>query len=262
MVTYRVARVTDREVLRAFLEPHRYTYMHGDLHEPYWSSTEYWGAWSGERLAAVVLVYLPITPHPILSAGEAAAVGAVYEQVIVPRFPEIYYHLQMEHIEAAAQFYAFGADHLPFWHMTCTPETFRTLAVNAARRLASIEAAAPGDLIYVPERDLMHIPAALIATGTFFGVEADGRVVAAAGTHVVSPETGCGVVGWVFTEPDYRGRGYAAACTAAATAELFQRGLSIVGLNVLQGNAPALAVYEKLGYVITNPLVEGTGTRI
>ncbi len=261
MTAYRVARVTDREALRRFLDPHRYTYMHGDLYEPYWSNTEYWGAWSGERLVAVVLVYLPIEPHPVLSAGEAAAVSVIYEQSIVPRFPEIYYHLQPEHIDAVSPLYEFGEDHLPFWHMTVTPETFRAIAVTPARRLAFPDTAASGDLVYLPERDLMHIPAALIVTGTFFGIEADGRVVAAAGTHIVSTETGCGVVGWVFTEPDYRGRGYAAACTSAATAELFRRSLNVVGLNVLQSNAPALAVYEKLGYVITNPLVEGTGKR-
>ena len=45
--------------------------------------------------------------------------------------------------------------------------------------------------------------------GVYYGVRVDGRLVAAAGTHVISPTARLAVVGNVMTHVDFRGRGYA-----------------------------------------------------
>jgi hypothetical protein len=61
-----------------------------------------------------------------------------------------------------------------------------------------------------------------IENGYYHGIYYDGRLVAVAGTHVVSPEEGVAVVGNVFTHPRYRGRGYATLATGAVTAALLK----------------------------------------
>src|SRR6478735_7958009 len=57
------------------------------------------------------------------------------------------------------------------------------------------------------------LPSTAIADGVYYGMRVNGQLVAAAGTHVVSPGARLAVVGNVLTHVDYRGRGFACATT-------------------------------------------------
>jgi predicted GNAT family acetyltransferase len=81
----------------------------------------------------------------------------------------------------------------------------------------------------------------------YYGIRVGGRLVAAAGTHVVSREMRLAAVGNVLTHRDFRSRGYAKIVTGAVTAELL-RFCDQVILNVRSDNPPALAAYRALGY--------------
>lgn len=83
--------------------------------------------------------------------------------------------------------------------------------------------------------------------GIFYGVERGGRIVSAVGTHLVSHAYSVAAIGNVFTHPDYRGRGYARACTAEVLRELRGRVQTVV-LNVGAENAAAKHIYETLGF--------------
>jgi ribosomal protein S18 acetylase RimI-like enzyme len=91
------------------------------------------------------------------------------------------------------------------------------------------------------------LPSSAIAEGVYFGMRVQGKLVAAAGTHVVSPSARLAVVGNVLTHVDHRGRGYATAVTGAVTAELLRTCDQVV-LNVRADNPPALQAYRRLGY--------------
>jgi ribosomal protein S18 acetylase RimI-like enzyme len=91
------------------------------------------------------------------------------------------------------------------------------------------------------------LPAAAIGHGIYYGIRVGGRLVAAAGTHVISQDAGLAAVGNVMTHRDYRGRGYAKITTSAVTQELLRSCEQIV-LNVRSDNPPALAAYRRLGY--------------
>ena len=90
-------------------------------------------------------------------------------------------------------------------------------------------------------------PSSAIADGVYYGIRVNGQLVAAAGTHVVSPSARLAVVGNVLTHVDYRGRGFATAVTGAVTAELLRTCDQVV-LNVRADNPPALNAYRRLGY--------------
>ena len=91
------------------------------------------------------------------------------------------------------------------------------------------------------------LPASAIADGLYYGIRVGGRLVSAAGTHVISASARLAVVGNVMTHADHRGRGYATAVTSAVTSELL-RFCDQVVLNVRADNPPALAAYRRLGY--------------
>ena len=77
-------------------------------------------------------------------------------------------------------------------------------------------------------------------------VEADGQVVFVGYADVQRPE------GWliqgVYTWPELRGRGLAKVGGSDLCRLAFAAGASHVQLAVVEGNAPGIAVYEKLGF--------------
>ena len=92
------------------------------------------------------------------------------------------------------------------------------------------------------------LPSSAIGDGVYYGLRVNGRLVAAAGTHVVSPASRLAVVGNVLTHVDFRGRGFATAVTGAVTAELLRTSDQVV-LNVRADNPPAINAYRRLGYI-------------
>lgn len=102
--------------------------------------------------------------------------------------------------------------------------------------------------------------------GVFFGLEvvrlapvgAENDFIAIAGTHLVAPGMGVAAVGNIYTHPAHRGRGYSQWVTSAVTADLLAQDMLVV-LNVDQTNTAAIHVYEKLGYRVHGPFVEGIG---
>jgi len=81
-----------------------------------------------------------------------------------------------------------------------------------------------------------------------------------AGTHLVSYSYRVAAVGDVLTHPDQRRQGHATAVTNAVVAELLRQGIQDIVLNVKQANTGAIRIYERLGFAIHCPFLEGTIT--
>jgi RimJ/RimL family protein N-acetyltransferase len=114
--------------------------------------------------------------------------------------------------------------------------------------------------LYALEGDGIYYNGQHIRDGVYFGALNRGRLVAAAGTHIYSRKAGVGVVGNVFTHPDFRGHGLATAVTASVTAKLLED-CDLVVLSVDPANRSARHVYETLGYRDTGRMVEAMATR-
>ncbi|MER7585817.1 GNAT family N-acetyltransferase, partial [Kitasatospora sp. NPDC097691] len=100
----------------------------------------------------------------------------------------------------------------------------------------------------------------MLSGGDYVGVRRDGRLLAVAGVHVHSPVQRVAVLGNVTTHPDARGRGLARACVTALCRHLAAT-TDHLGLNVRTDNAPAIRLYERLGFTTVatyNELVLGT----
>ncbi len=65
-------------------------------------------------------------------------------------------------------------------------------------------------------------PASVLDEGIYYGVRVRGRLVSAAGTHVINPREGIAVVGNVMTHADFRGHDFAKMVTSAVTGELLR----------------------------------------
>lgn len=83
--------------------------------------------------------------------------------------------------------------------------------------------------------------------GDFVGVRQEGRLVAMAGERMKLD--GFAEVSGVCTHPDHRGHGYAGALMSVVAREIIARGETPF-LHSYSSNAGAIALYERLGFVL------------
>jgi RimJ/RimL family protein N-acetyltransferase len=234
---------SDRAMLRAFLDKDRLfsAYALCDLDDREFLRTRWGVAMIRGEPIAVVLQYAGYSPQPIFVLGENAGIEAILANVIKPR--AAYVAARPEHLPAIATSYRIesGPAMLRMW---VDAEHFRPFP-GEVQRLLPIEIS---DLNRLYQLGFASwLPASAITDGLYYGVRVGGRLVSAAGTHVISPTARLAVVGNVMTHTESRGRGYATAVTGAVTADLL-RFCDQVVLNVRADNTPALAAYRRLGY--------------
>jgi ribosomal protein S18 acetylase RimI-like enzyme len=188
--------------------------------------------------------------------GDPDAVAAIL--LIQPGNAHTYATCQPQHLDALKQVYRL-ANQQPMIRMSVSADRFEhALRVPTTllggvdiRRINSLYGSEGGPSYYVPE----HIDA-----GMYRGVVNEGRLVAIAGTHVVSRQERVAVVGNVFTHPAYRGHGFATAATSAVTEDLLTCCDTVV-LTVDPNNTPAVSAYRRLGYREICQLVEASAAR-
>jgi len=233
----------DRKLLREFLERDRLraAYAVADLEEREFTRTRWGVATEGGEPIAVVLEYGGLTPQPLFVMGDADGVVAVLREVIRPRVA--YLAADETHLPAVGAVYRIepGPQMVRMW---ANRQMFRPVH-GPVMRLT------PADIVDLNRLYGLGFSGWLasesIAHGVYYGMRIAGRLVAAAGTHVISPEGRIAAVGNVMTHTDFRGRGFAKQTTSAVTQELL-RSCDDVVLNVRADNPPAIAAYRALGY--------------
>ena len=234
---------TDRGLLRDFLERDRLyaAYALCDLDDREFGRTRWGVAFGGSDPVAVVLEYAGLAPQPVFVMGESAGIAAILRELIRPR--AAYLAARTEHLPAVASIYRVEPGP-PMVRMWVDRSTFRPCPAEVAR-LLPVEV---GDLNRLYQLGFTAwLPPSAVAEGVYYGIRIGGRLVSAAGTHVISAEARLGVVGNVMTHTNFRGRGYATAVTGAVTADLLRFCEQVV-LNVRSDNPPALQAYRTLGY--------------
>jgi ribosomal protein S18 acetylase RimI-like enzyme len=239
-----VARqTTDRDALRAFLRQDRLyaAYALCDLEEQEFARTRWGAAFDGDDIVAVGLEYTGPTPQPLFVMGSTDGIAAVLRDVIKPRAAYIAARVDMlpaietqYRIDAGPEMVRMWVDRVHFRPYPATVQRLLPVDIGELNRLYQLGFAS-------------WLPSTAIADGVYYGMRVNGRLIAAAGTHVVSPTSRLAVVGNVLTHTDYRGRGFATAVTGAVTADLL-RFCDQVVLNVRADNPPAINAYRHLGY--------------
>ncbi len=234
----------DRALIRAFLERDRLfaAYAICDLDEREFPRTRWAVARAGAEVVALGVEYDGASPQPLFVMGSDAGIAAILSDILRPRIafiaalPAALATVERRyHLDPGPQMV----------RMATNQERFRPVDDPGVERLTPAEA---------PELNRLYrlgfgswLPAQSIAEGVYYGLRVRGRIVAAAGTHVVSRDSRIAVVGNVMTAAEHRGRGYAKAVTAAVTAELLGFCDDVV-LNVRADNPPALHAYRRIGY--------------
>ena len=245
------------ERLRAFLERDRLlaAYALADLDATDVERARWWLARRGEEPVAAALVVEALPFRPCFAIGETEALAAIYREGI--REPRLVISTPPAGRVAAESVFRF--ERVDRMHrMAVDLRTFRPRVAHRVTRLGPEHVEDVIDLYghasrtyFTPDRLRREI---------YFGIYAGTTLVSAAGTHVRSATSGLAAVGNVLTRLAYRDRGMATSVTSAVSQAALEEHPDVV-LNVRQDNKPAVAVYQRLGYHVHAPFIEGPAVR-
>ena len=253
---YVVRPLRDRETIRSILEERRpyAAYALGQLEPALFRLSEWWTA-ENERGRALLLHSRGGLGNATFCMGEAGALDAVLK--VHPGARSSFLTCEVHHIETLDRHFLMEHRQTMI-RMQVTSETFRPCDLEV-RRLHGDDARAINNLYRTDGVPSFYTPRQ-IEDSVYFGAIREARLVAIAGTHVISALSGIAVVGNVYTHPLWRNRHLAQACTSAVTQQLLGGCREIV-LSVDPANAPAVRAYERLGYVEVARLIEGAAVR-
>ena len=215
-----------------------------DLEEPFWSG----GTWYMRDGAAVGIVEMPGDDWQAVYAVSTRAPQASLSLVadLVDRFPPGQFVTASAGLQSALA----GRREVRW----CRPHMRYRLADPTAvpgpdPRVQPLDRS---DLTHLQnlyaEPDSAFLLPHMVDDSTFVGVFDGDRLVAAAGTHVVSESKRIAAIGAVYVSPYWRGMGLGRAVTAGVVHRLAGR-VDLIGLNVAADNKVARSVYEAIGFV-------------
>jgi RimJ/RimL family protein N-acetyltransferase len=253
-----IRRVHHPDEIRAQLEAQQaYTaYALAYLDPALFHLAEFYEAVSGERRAIVMHARGGLGPSGV-TVGDPGLVSALLRLHPGPR--QSYLTCEPTQVDAILQDYDLWRPQTMLRQQLLREDFSPPPGALPVRRLIDADAAELNALYAIEEEGLRY-SGRQVSEGVYFGAHHRGRLVAAAGTHVFSPNEGVAVIGNVFTHPDFRGRGHATA-TTAGVANYVLRHCDLVVLNVDPANRTARHVYERLGFKDTGRLVEAMATR-
>ena len=252
-------RITDRDLLAAYFRQDLplHAYSLGDLDEPYWPRTSYYGVLGEKGLSDVFLIYkgkgLPI----LLALGSEAYLSGGLLGKLVELVPtEIYAHLSPGLENGLRKWFSLQLHGLHYKMSLADPGRLEQVPTDHTFRLS------PRDLpdlqrLYTESYPDNSFDPSLLSLGKFIGCRVSGRLVSAAGVHVYSTRYRVAALGNIATHPDHRNQGFARAVTARLCRELIGE-VDFIGLNVKCANQSAVDLYQTLGFEIASKYGEFT----
>lgn len=251
--TWQTRQLNRKPEILALLEsdPLYAAYAIGDLEPGMFEQCAWAGAERDGRLQALVLHFRGLEPPALFLMGPSDGLRATLKLELCPQ--RVYLTCREEHLALSREFY-YWDEIIPMWRMALQPQRFRPVAGDCIR-LTPDHIDNLQELYAHGGADAFHFYQ--LQQGVFHGLALGGQLVAAAGTHLVSPTYSIAAVGNVFTHPDHRGHGYGTQATSAVVRELLERGIRSIVLNVSQDNEIAVHLYERLGFERYCPFFEG-----
>jgi ribosomal protein S18 acetylase RimI-like enzyme len=241
-------------------------YAIGDL-MPDYAAYSRWSIGGGTNGKGLTLLFSRLSPSALFAMGDPKGVAMAIVGSELPK--EVYLLLRREHLEVVSRYYTLPQANTRQMHrMVLVSETMPAeteglpvgfkidaLSLHDADRVSKLYAQGGP---YAPDAFAPY----QVADGTYFGVvDAQGEVLASGGTHVVDWKTGVAAIGNLYTHPQYRGRGFGQAILRAVLHALLEGGVHLIVLNVDERNLTAKRLYERNGFRVHCPYIEGIAYR-
>jgi len=250
---------TIQRILQA--DPTWAAYALADL-QPAFAPYCQWTVGQSDAGAGLVLLFTMLEPPILLTVGPAAAVATGLGQAQLPE--KVFISAQEAHYPPLTTYYDFADRIQPMWRMVPVgprPSVAPPLAGLVRLTLADgerLRALYDHGGEFAPD----FFDPYQLRDGVYFGVAGEtGELFAAGGTHILDRQSGVAAIGNIYTRPDQRGQGYGSAIFQAISATLIAENYSNIFLNVNQRNTTARQLYQRYGFEIYCPFLEGVGIK-
>ncbi len=250
---WKIVDLTDKARILTYLETDRLyaAYAIGDLEPRLFAQSTWVGAEDADRLQAIALHFRGLKLPALFLMGDVNGLRAILENTRCPE--NAYITCRTEHLAMTNDFYEWNRT-IPMWRMVLETAKFEAIKGNCVR-LTSAHSSQLTELYTLGGG--IGFSATQVQHGVFFGIFVERKLVAVAGTHLISANYGVAAVGNVFTHPEFRGQGYGTATSNAVVSEILEIGIPDIILNVAQDNSSAIRIYERLGFRNYCPFFEG-----
>jgi ribosomal protein S18 acetylase RimI-like enzyme len=203
----------------------------------------------------VVLVYQGFHPPILFAHGSRADVASLLTEIK----PGIYQFTLRAAERMSLQNRLHAERENLMWRMVLDPSQFNPPELEKIQLLTIDDLDTIQDLFADSPEGPDAFQARQLTMGPFFGSFQGKAILSIAGVHVVSKTVSVAALGNVYTHPEYRNRGLATQTSAAVVKSLLEDGISTIVLNVALDNAPAVHLYQQLGFQPYCTYHEGVG---
>jgi len=215
----------------------------GDLYKPLLNVSEIYLAVENTAVVGIGSIYRAYpTPSIVFGAANEDAKQVLIENTLEKISSDFISLLPPDEARLFKKYATVLRCHNEFQMITHEPREVKTGDIGVSR-VSSKELEALNQF-YVDHHAEAWAPIQFKA-GPYYCVKREGKIVSAAGVHIVTPQIAH--LGNIVTDEAFRGQGFATACSAALTKDLASRG-RIISLYVRVDNASAIHLYEKLGF--------------
>jgi GNAT superfamily N-acetyltransferase len=203
---------------------------------------------------AVTLFYRAFDPPVFFAIGSAVAVERLLDEAPLP--PSVYVYIRPEILSLVSERYQRVTTKMMQRMILREPALadftgVETIAADDLKELVELYDSRDGQ-----EKEGTFFSPVQVVNGVYFGIRNHGRLVAAAGTHLINRSESVAAIGNVFCLPGYRGKGLGVRVTSAVVNALIKEGIRTIGLNVAP-ESPATRLYQRLGFRKACSYVEG-----
>lgn len=261
MKPYRVIPTSDKKLLASFFErdPALYAYQLGDLDPFFFANTNWWIiAKPAGEIQAATLLYRAFDTPVIQALTDNDAQGELWRRLLKKLPPRAHTHYRLRHKTIISEHYQIqeiGTHYKMRWDDNHSAHQSRDIDMTKVVTLSPVDRGRVRALHQRAYPD-SYFDTRLLETGYCVGIYADDRLVSVAACHVLSKRYGVAALGAITTDDKYRGRGYGSAVTLALVKKLAPE-IECICLNVHSGNAGAMRIYERLGFVRCHEYEEG-----
>ncbi len=248
-----IKETSDREKVKQFLleDPYQHLYELGNLQEKLFSRSAWFTASENGDIKAVAMIHEAknVKDNILFLLGNKDMAAALMKGIKGGLPGSFYAHVTKETAELLAPEYDISPPVI-YDKMKITGDMLLERSIiypEYTYRVNKNDYGAINEFLRAINPSAFFMPA-MLETGKYFIIRKNSDIIAMAGVHFYSAETGTAAIGNVATAPQHRGKGYAGSVTASLVMDLW-KDVKHIGLNVRADNTPAIKAYEKMGFV-------------
>lgn len=253
----KVVQLNERKLISDFLSLDRVWASEAllSMDDGFWSLASWYGYYDGSNLG-LALIFPKITPAPVFLVGEPNCLANIIRREI--KHEKIFVESSLSCLGILKERYNFNPA------LIMNKMQLQHFRPNSFSVHQSIERLKPEDFskareLYFRTNEGTSFDPDQFQNGIYYGFKDKDKIVSMAGTTVICTDYRTATIGNVITDTEYAHKGYATSALIHLCTELIEQGYDCICIKVNRGNAQAISIYRRIGFIKKLEYFEGLG---